>query len=76
MVVCSCILILYGGLNAWPIINTEIPGITLFLGVGDASEHGISLQDFKHHTIFRNRVGFREYMVLERQNTIQYKMVA
>jgi len=26
----SCILILYGGLDAWS-INTEIPGMTLFL---------------------------------------------
>jgi hypothetical protein len=42
----SCILILYGGINARP-INIEIPGgmTLLLLRVGDVPDHGISLQN-------------------------------
>ena len=52
MVAFSCILILYGGINARP-INIEIPGgmTLLLLRVGDVPEHGISLQNFKHPMI-------------------------
>ena len=52
----SCILILYGGLDAWPIYLCFSGNYVAIFRVGDVPEHDISLQDFKHPMIFWQNV--------------------